>query len=451
MKKLEEKIAQFKKKLYLCTEFIYVRLDNNLFDMENKQFSYELLVIDNSGKSEITTEKSLLQGLAYSEKLWNDPIVDKNEIKDASLSIVLKVTRVDMEGSLNDYDMQSAFFINIRGCQFDKLEEFRKKILIHLRKLGFSNTRILKDDISTSLSVEIYPYINKIENLLRSFLVKFFIQKVGLNWWDVTAPNLLKDKIKGRKNNEKNFSPYSDTDVSLSDFDDLGELIYKQSSGFNSQEKILEKIMNTTSVDELQTLKEELQGNYTKYFKETFKDKQFDTKWKQLFDIRNLVAHNNLLTINDKEVAIQLSSDVEKIIKDAEKMIKDLTFSTEEKEAIRNATIEQIEAEQSAQNNAEEDAPRPHVIGKIDLPQDTSRFNRKIATEDDLLEEVKFFSRFSDRVACKGVVDQLWRKGFDRTTAYSLMNIMTSKGIFEQYKFTDPDGIEINAIRLAQK
>ena len=37
-----------------------------------QNFEYELLVIDETGKSEITTEKQLLQALSYSGKLWED-------------------------------------------------------------------------------------------------------------------------------------------------------------------------------------------------------------------------------------------------------------------------------------------------------------------------------------------------------------------------------------------
>jgi hypothetical protein len=44
----------------------------------------------------------------------------------------------------------------------------------------------------------------------------------------------LREKINLRKNNGKIFSQLVDTDVTLIDFDDLGELIYKQTSGFTT-------------------------------------------------------------------------------------------------------------------------------------------------------------------------------------------------------------------------
>lgn len=228
-------------------------------------FEYELLIIDDTGKSEITTEKQLLQALSYSGKLWEDSNIVDKKITDSHLDITLKVKSADLTGSLTEIEYSSVFFITVKGKSFDALEKFRKNLLVHLRKLGFQHTRILRDDISTTLALELYPLLNRVENCLRSFLVKFFIQKVGLNWWDVTAPKTVQDKVKIRRSgNEPQFSEYIDCDVTFCDFDDLGELIYKQTTGFNSPDKIVDKIMNTNSVLELDRLKSELQGNYTK-------------------------------------------------------------------------------------------------------------------------------------------------------------------------------------------
>ena len=41
--------------------------------------------------------------------------------------------------------------------------------------------------------------------------------------------------------------------------------------------------MNSNTQEELNILKQELQGNYTKYFKEAFQDNNFEKKWKNDF------------------------------------------------------------------------------------------------------------------------------------------------------------------------
>jgi uncharacterized protein with HEPN domain len=425
-----------------------------------KNFSYEILAIDKTGASDITTVQSLIRGLSYSELLWENPVINDAcavpFIEDKNLDIILKVQKVDTSKALSDYLIESAFLIKAKSKNFKTLEIFRKNILIHLRrKLGFTNIRILTDDISTSLSFQIYPLINQVENLLRRYLVKFFIQKVGLNWWEVTAPKLVIDKVKMRGNNEKVFSNLVDTDVTLIDFDDLGELIYKQTSGFNRPERIIEKVMNTNSPEELVNLKTELQGNYTKYFKSAFQDNQFEKKWKQLFEIRNKVAHNNLFTYEDFEISKQLCDDLSKVVEDAENKIDEFSFSVEEKEAIRNASIEILQEEETAKKDKDLESYGLKVLGKIDLP-DEHRYENpfEIISEEDLLSELKNAERTLKKnnfkyVGLKSFVTKLLgNKGYSFGPTYSLINILNDKGMVEIYDYIDDDGFVVKAVKL---
>lgn len=416
------------------------------------------MVIDDTGKSEITTEKQLLHALSYSGKLWEDSKIESNKIEDSRLQINLKVKSADLTGSLTEIEYSAVFFITVTGRDFDSLEKFRKNLLVHLRKLGFQHTRILRDDISTSLALELYPLLNKVENCLRSFLVKFFIQKVGLNWWDVTAPKTVQDKVKIRRSgNEPQFSEYVDCDVTFCDFDDLGELIYKQTTGFNSPDKIVDKIMNTSSVQELDKLKSELQGNYTKYFKESFQDKQFDKKWKELFAVRNRVAHNNLMTATDKKVAEENTKYIINVIKEAEKLIKNFAFTMEDKQAFFDASASII-SENSVSSESEnpvddiEERPTPKVLGKINL-KEFERYSSyfKVPNEEIIIDEVNFFMGFDSNVSLKGVVEQLVKKGYDRRLIYSLTNLMVDKGILNLYSYTNEKGFDTRGVRIVSK
>lgn len=421
------------------------------------RYEYELLVIDDTGKSEITTEKQLLQGLSYSGKLWENSNIEANQIVDSSLKINLKVKSADLTGALTELEYSSVFFITVKGESFDSLEKFRKNLLVHLRKLGFQHTRILKDDISTKLAVDLYPLLNKIENCLRSFLVKFFIQKVGLNWWEVTAPKPVQDKVKIRRSgNEPQFSEYIDCDVTFCDFDDLGELIYKQTTGFNSPDKIVDKIMNTCSVEDLNKLKNELQGNYTKYFKESFQDKQFDKKWKELFAIRNRIAHNNLMTANDKKIAEENTSYIIDVIREAEKLIKNFSFTMEDKQAFFDASVsivnENLELSKDEDSGeGVEDQNYPKILGKVDLKElDHSRSFYKVPNEHLILEEIKFFMGFDENVSLKGVVEQLVKKGYDRRLVYSLTNLMVDKKMLGLYSFINEKGFKTQGVKIIE-
>jgi hypothetical protein len=189
-------------------------------------YIFEILAIDKNGQTSITTGESLIYGLLFSESLWKKKEVIKigetQRIVDSEQHLELKFQSVDTSSTLNDL-IEAAFVIRIKGSNYLELENFRFNFLVHLRrKLNFTNIRILRDDVSTKISNEIYPLINQVENLLRRYLVKFFTQKIGVDWWDVTAPKQFNEKINTRKGNEKVFSTLADTDVTLIDFDDLG-------------------------------------------------------------------------------------------------------------------------------------------------------------------------------------------------------------------------------------
>jgi len=272
--------------------------------MGSNDFTFEVLVIDKSGQTGISKDSSLQDGLSYSEKLWKKKeVVGTSKIIDAEQNIELVIHSIDTQSSLTDL-IEAGFVLRVKSTNFENLEKFRHPFLVHLKgKLSFTNVRILRDDISTKIANDIYPLINQVENILRRYLILFFTQKIGVDWWGSTAPGLLSEKIGLRKSNEKVFTPLCDADVTLIDFDDLGELIYKQTSGFNRQENIVNRIMSSNTIDDLNNLKQELQGNYTKYFKEAFQDNNFDKKWKTLFEIRNKVAHKNIFVINDLNTA----------------------------------------------------------------------------------------------------------------------------------------------------
>lgn len=442
-------------------------MENQINDAKarKKCYEFELLVIDDTGKACISTEKNFLLAICANEQVWKAPEIKGNQIEDSKLEISLRVKVADISGQLAlATENQAMFFVIIKGSNFDSIESFRLRILVHLQKLGFRHIRILKDDVSTSFAVQLYPLINRAENTMRSFLVKFFIQKVGLDWWGMTAPKTVQDKVKSRKTNEPYFSNMIDTDVTLCDFDDLGELIYKQTTGFNSPDKIVDKIMKTASVDELEKLKGELQGNYTKYFKESFQDKNFATIWQQLFNIRNKVAHNNLMVATDLKIAKESAEILDTIIVDAEKLIKDFTFSTEDKQAFFDASVAQINAE-----SADSDQPPigdevgVKIVGKIDLPeaestrfykQDVTSYDRagfyKVIDEDTLIEQIRHFHTFSDNVSVKGVVEALAKRGYERKLIYSLTDLLVDKQVLQYYTYENENGFEARGVKIVE-
>ena len=81
---------------------------------------------------------------------------------------------------------------------------------------------------------------------MRRYIVRFFLTKIGLNWFDIIASQKSQDKRKARVRNEKLFNQLIDTDVELVDFDELGEIIYQQRTAFSKTEEIIRNIENSS-------------------------------------------------------------------------------------------------------------------------------------------------------------------------------------------------------------
>jgi hypothetical protein len=423
-------------------------------------FTFELLCIEPLD-NDIQSENALLKGLAFSSRLWNG--LEPKEVNtkavhaltEPKLQISLILKSLDTSKMLTDYS-EGAYIIHVEGKLLEELEPFRLRLIRHLRNnLRFNHIRILTDDISMYIANHLYPEINRVESLLRRYLSKFFIQRVGLNWWETTATRAMVDKVKLRQERKDDLTELLDEDVSLVDFDDLGELIYKQSSGFNQPERIVNKLLSISTVDELRIIQMELQGNYTKYFKEFFQDKHFEQRWRELYNIRNKVAHQRTFYLYELERGLQLTAALGEIISVAESKIDEIVFSVEEKEAIRKATIEaatemaevQTEHEDQPENFFRGGLPGLKVLGKIEVPE-----KERYITEQEMLDELEEAesAKYNNYVGLKWfVTTYLYNKHYVISASYSLVNILIDKGKIDIYEVRTYDGFTIKAIRLA--
>ena len=413
--------------------------------MKDGVYNFEALVIDPTGTSEIKSEQQLIFGLLYSNKFLISPKNISTEakwaIEDLSQKISIRIKSVDTSEVLMGV-WESSFLINVESNDFEEIEAFRNKMLLYLKSnLKFKHIRVLTDDVSTASAQMLYPEINKVENLLRRYLTKFFLLRVGLNWWEATATQTMVDKVKMRKNERKEkFFEFIDSDVSFSDFDDLGELVYKQSSGFNNPDKVINKIILIKNEEDLKNLQSELQGNYSKYFKEFFQEKHFEALWKELVKIRNKVAHNGTIFKQELDRGFELTKAVTEIIISAENQINEVVFSVEEKESIRNATIEaeissQIDIEEN-ENSANWKHSNEEQRDISEAKKDTVRSKYIAIHEDELIAELLTCEKSpaNQYVGLKWfVTEYLAMQGYSIGLSFSLINIMADKGKIEIY------------------
>lgn len=309
--------------------------------MTEKQ-SYELLCIDVANKCVAQTERALCYALLSHSDMFKEPLLTNDHtITDSKQSLTVTVKHVKPDEELTNA-LQGEFLVFLIRATgpFSVIESLRLELLKHLKEQKFDQLYVLLDDVSSTIAKDVYPRINEVENALRKYLMKFFITKVGPNWWMKTADAEMQKKIGTRKNNENNFSAFADGKAYLIDFGELGKIVYTLSSGFVNKEDIYERVMKLDeSPEAVQAIKRDLQSNYTKFFKDSFKDRDFQKKWEDLEKIRHKVAHNSLFVLNDQMAAEQLSSELIAIIRDANKTIDQLKFSQDEREAIMERIV----------------------------------------------------------------------------------------------------------------
>lgn len=431
------------------------------------KYLFELFCIE---PQDINNDHALQNALSFSAQLWDDkaPLQKEKEgikvVCENENDISIKILPVDTS-KIWTGEIEVAFILKVECSKFEILDSFRGRLLKHVRDtLRFRHKRILRDDISTEICNKLYPEINSVEIQLRRYLIKFFIQKIGLNWWELTADTNMVTKVSSRRKDRKDIlADFIDTDLEYIDFNELGELIYKQSSGFNQPEKVFQKIADISSLEELDKFKSELDGNYTKYFKKYFKEKNFETKWNALTKIRNKVAHQGSFHKSELDSGFELSQSLKAIITEAENEIDTLVLSIDEKVAIRNTAIENLEeineiklasGETTLDNKVVLAGPK--IVGKIDLPekQYVTPHGHKVITDKEMLEELDNaeHEQYNSYVGLKWfVTTYLANKKYSIGFSYSLLNILVEQGLIEIYSIKSYGGYDINAIRKTRR
>lgn len=305
------------------------------------ELEFQIICVDTSSKVKVKSELNLIHLILSNGDLWKNPELKKKVISETDKSLSCRVRKIE-SSSKDDTNPQASFIISLKG-KYENIEPSRIKLLEFISNQNFDHSYVIKDDVSKKIACELYPFINELETLLRGYLMKFFITKLGVKWWDITADSEMKQKAIKRKNNEKIFSNYIDNKVYLIDFGELGKMVYALSSGYINKDDILNKLLTIEeSIDALKELKNELQSNYNKFFKDTFKDKQFQKKWESIEKLRHKVAHNNLFVQEDLMRGKKDCEELIKIIEEANKAMEQINFTEEEKEMIVESSLSNI-------------------------------------------------------------------------------------------------------------
>lgn len=297
--------------------------------------AYQLLALDPNCKTRCEDPESLLYQVRGFTALWKKPKVQEADCKLLDGTTSLSIVEASRDDGDQLDDSNRSFILTLTGT-YENVESKREPLAAFLKDIDFELLYVLKDEISEHIACKLYPYLYQIENQLRGYLIRFMATRIGPRWWELTASTEMADKAKMRKKNERVFGKHIENSAFLIDFDELGEIVYKQSSGYLTREDIVSKVWNVAETAEaIKELKQELKSNYDKLFKDAFADKGFKDKWKQFEMLRNKIAHNNLFTAEDLRTGESLAKELIEIISTADAAARKLVISTEEREAIK--------------------------------------------------------------------------------------------------------------------
>ncbi|WP_321828139.1 HEPN domain-containing protein [Maribacter dokdonensis] len=387
-----------------------------------KKLEFEILVTDINGDVVIENEKNFNYSLLANNKLWKDAEIHRSIIIDKKTNINLAVTKLKTGEDVSE-ELKQTFSIKVKG-DFKELELFRLPLLEYLKVLKFDSLYVLQDEVSMQIAQELYPGINKVESLLRKYIIKFLVTKLGPKWWDLTADVEMQKKTNFRKRNETVFSEFVDNRAYLIDFGELGKIIHSQSSGNLKKEDLLQKISSLEeSPEAIAQFKKEIQSNYNKFFKKAFKENDFQKKWEELEKLRHKTAHNNLFTLQNLDSGKLLIKDLIEIIQNAEKSIEKISFSLYDKEAIMDSFV------------TFEDIDEETLLRELRKSQDWAYHNA-----DDFVG-IKSF-----------VTNHLGSRGYKFETTWDLIHKLEEEGKIETYHYTsEKNEYGVSSVRIAKQ
>lgn len=282
-----------------------------------------LLVIDSKGSfcSDISSFKNLLVTSP-------DISLEGDSIKYKNIVVEFQIQLKKME------EVKNAFHVKFIYDSKNNMEEFEgfMRLINGIFYRISKNINTLRDDISLYYSELAYPKIHQVENLMRKLITKFMITNVGINWTEKHVPN----EVKTERGNAK---ADSNTNYLYTlDFIQLSNILFKKYSPFTTDE-LFKKISNIKDDDdiELEDLKKFIPtSNWDRYFSEivNVEGERLKKIWENIYEIRNRVAHNNILEKRDFDEINRYVLEVKKTLEQAVDNLDKISVSDKEKEII---------------------------------------------------------------------------------------------------------------------
>ncbi|MEN4961615.1 hypothetical protein ABEH63_20060 [Pseudomonas syringae] len=271
-----------------------------------------------------------------------------NSLLQAYGSIKPVNNKINYMGSVFDYsvrrglvgeEQQVYYHLNFVCAKKESLSDFRKFLKLVrtiLQKVSVKTPEVLWDDLSGELCAKAYPVMYDLENLMRKLITKFMVISIGVSWVNSAVPKEVSDSVKIAKGGAQSY--LYDTD-----FIQLSNFLFKKYSTANS-DKLLLKLSKADSVQDLDfsELKEMIpRSNWERFFLGIVdcNSDYLDARWKKLYELRCIVAHNNFLSIEQYDEVIKLSAEInEKLSKAVDNLDKVHVSEAQKEEVFESVT-----------------------------------------------------------------------------------------------------------------
>ncbi len=243
------------------------------------------------------------------KKAFNHLLCSNEKIKINGDKITYKELNINYKVQLTIKEKVNFFHMTFICDNLDNLnlyEEFLRGIKCVLNKVSDNGVIVLWDDISIYYCKQSYPLLNRIENTMRKLLTKFMMINIGEDWDKTVISDEIKKSIAKKENNYRQYDYLYKTDfITLSDFL-FKEYPNKTYENFNKEIKKSKKINDFNIEDIIK------KSNWDRYFSKIVEcEGEFlNTRWKELYELRCKVAHNNQLEKNEYERIIILVDEI---------------------------------------------------------------------------------------------------------------------------------------------
>jgi len=279
---------------------------------------------------------------------FNKLLQSDSDIKlDGSSLIYRHATNFDYEVKTNGIEGKDQRFFHVK-ITFNGEEKDIEQYTSLLRSIrgvahrAGGQPETLWDDVSLYYSYKAYPLIHKIENLMRKLITYFMLTNVGKEWVIETSPTVVMEAIDKSKRKQ-----YLDV-LHQIDFSHLGDFLFKayQTTDVSKLYETLNNAQTLSDLD-LEDLKTFIaKSNWERYFSKVVActDEYLDKRWKQLYDLRCMVAHNALVSRNDYDRIVQLVNEVEGHLQTALENLDKVHVPEEDREQVAENVASNLSA-----------------------------------------------------------------------------------------------------------